>query len=132
MAAVPIGLLTIYIDSRYCLGMPPALREPTYHVLAALLDGPLHGYGIMRQARERSQGRVRLTAGTLYGALDRLSVEGLVEVAREEVVEGRARRYYRLTDEGRATISEEARRLAAAAAIVTDHPSFRTRAEPSR
>ena len=48
------------------------MREPTYFLLAGLLDGPRHGYAIAQVARELSDGRVGLSAGTLYGALDRL------------------------------------------------------------
>src|SRR4051794_12298230 len=94
------------------------MREPTYFVLAALLDGPLHGYAIAQRAQELSAGRVRLSAGTLYGALERLLSEGLVAVEAEEVVGGRRRRYHRLTGAGEAAVSEEADRLAAAAAAV--------------
>jgi PadR family transcriptional regulator, regulatory protein PadR len=94
------------------------LRPASYFVLAALLDGPLHGYAISSRAAELSDGDVRLTAGTLYGALERMAARGLVEVEREETVEGRLRRYYRLTDGGRATVLEEADRLAAAARVV--------------
>ena len=74
--------------------MPKAssLRESTYFLLAALLDGPLHGYAIIARAEELSDGRVKLAAGTLYGALDRLLGEGLVAVEGEEIVSGRARR----------------------------------------
>jgi PadR family transcriptional regulator len=95
-----------------------AMREPTFHVLAALLGGPLHGYGIIKRAHELSDGRVRLAAGTLYVALDRLRDAGLVEVDREEVVEGRARRSYRLTGAGREALRAEAERMAAAARLV--------------
>jgi PadR family transcriptional regulator PadR len=56
-----------------------------------------------------SQGRVRLRAGTLYAALDRLVAEGLVVASGEEVVDGRLRRYYRLTDEGRRVLTAEVR-----------------------
>jgi PadR family transcriptional regulator, regulatory protein PadR len=94
------------------------LRPASYFVLAALLDGPLHGYAISSRAAELSDGDVRLTAGTLYGALERMAARGLVEVEREETVEGRLRRYYRLTDGGRAAVLEEADRLAAAARVV--------------
>lgn len=52
------------------------MREPTYFVLASLLDGPLHGYGIIQRADELSAGRLRLATGTLYTALDRLTAEG--------------------------------------------------------
>jgi len=96
------------------------LRPASYFVLAALLDGPLHGYAISSRAAELSDGDVRLTAGTLYGALERMAARGLVEVEREETVEGRHRRYYRLTDGGRAAVLEEADRLAAAARVVQE------------
>jgi DNA-binding PadR family transcriptional regulator len=98
------------------------LREPTYFVLAALLDGPLHGYAILGRVEELSSGSVRLAAGTLYAALDRLSESELVEVVNEEVVNGRSRRYYALTPDGEATVRAEAERMAAAAKVVTDHP----------
>jgi PadR family transcriptional regulator, regulatory protein PadR len=94
------------------------MREPTYYTLAALLGGPLHGYGIMKRARELSEGRIQLTAGTLYTALERLALDGLVTVSGEEIVEGRARRYYRLTTEGRRALDAHAAWLARSAAIV--------------
>jgi DNA-binding PadR family transcriptional regulator len=96
----------------------PPLREPTYFVLASLLGGRLHGYGVIKRAAELSEGRVRLRAGTLYGALDRLIEEGLVAFDGEEVVDGRLRRYYRLTGAGEAVLAEEAERLRQAADIV--------------
>ncbi len=94
------------------------MQEPTYFTLAALMDGPLHGYAIMTRVRELSQEHIRLTTGTLYGALERLSGEGLVEATGQEIVDGRARRYYRLTDAGRTALEAEAARLARAASIV--------------
>ena len=94
------------------------LRPASYFVLASLLDGPLHGYAISTRASELSDGDVRLTAGTLYGALERMSARGLVTIDSEETVEGRLRRYYRLTDDGRDAVVNEADRLAAAARVV--------------
>jgi DNA-binding PadR family transcriptional regulator len=94
------------------------LRPASYFVLASLLDGPLHGYAISARARELSDGGVRLTAGTLYGALDRMESRGLVEIDREETVDGRLRRYYRLSGRGREAVVSEAERLAAAARVV--------------
>jgi DNA-binding PadR family transcriptional regulator len=76
------------------------MQEPTFLILTALADRVKHGYGIMCDAERISGGRVRLRAGTLYTALDRLQSDGLVAADREEVVEGRLRRYYRLTDCG--------------------------------
>jgi len=98
--------------------MLSAMREPTYFTLAALLEGPLHGYAIAARARELSDGRVKLSAGTLYGALGRLAAEGLVEETAEEIVDGRRRRYHRITDAGRAAVAQEARHLRAAATAV--------------
>ncbi len=90
-----------------------AMREPTYFILAALLDGPAHGYGIVQQARELSDGRVRLTAGTLYGALDRLEADGHISFDGEEAGDGPTRRCYRLTKAGRALLDAEMRRMEA-------------------
>jgi len=87
------------------------MREPTFLVLTALADRPRHGYGIVQEVRVLSGGRVRLLTGTLYTALDRLTAEGLVEHDREEVVDGRLRRYYRLTAEGLASLTAETARL---------------------
>lgn len=95
------------------------MREPTYFILTPLLDGPLHGYGIIMRAAELSDGRVQLTAGTLYAALDRLVTTGLVVSGGEEIVNGRARRYYELTDDGTAALEAEAARMAQAAKLVT-------------
>jgi PadR family transcriptional regulator, regulatory protein PadR len=94
------------------------MRAPTYYTLAALLDGPLHGYAVIKRAAELSGGRVRLAAETLYAALDRLATAELVSTEREEVVIGRARRYYRLTDAGRHALEAEAARMTEAARLV--------------
>lgn len=87
------------------------LREPTFLILTALAGEPLHGYGLISEVDTLSNGRVTLRPGTLYGALDRLTEDGLISVDREEVVDGRLRRYYRLTDEGAATLTDETERL---------------------
>ena len=75
--------------------------EQAFFVLTALADMPRHGYGIVREVADASEGRVRLKVGTLYGVLERLVAGGLVELDREEVHSGRLRRYYRLTAPGR-------------------------------
>jgi PadR family transcriptional regulator, regulatory protein PadR len=95
------------------------MREPTYFILASLQEQPLHGYAVMARAEDLSQGRVKLSTGTLYAALDRLAGEGLVRVADEQVVNGRARRYYALSDAGREALHAEAARMAQAAKVVT-------------
>jgi PadR family transcriptional regulator PadR len=88
-----------------------AVQEPTFLILTALAAGPLHGYGVMREVEALSPDRGRLRAGTLYAALDRLTDAGLVEVDREEAVEGRLRRYYRLTDAGATALHTEIARM---------------------
>jgi len=88
------------------------MREPTFLVLAALADGRKHGYALIGEAATLSDGRVKLKVGTLYAALDRLTTEGLVQSAGDEVVEGRHRRYYELTDAGVSRLAAEAARLA--------------------
>ncbi|HEY7260810.1 MAG TPA: helix-turn-helix transcriptional regulator [Trebonia sp.] len=89
-----------------------------FFVLTALADGPRHGYGIVGEVAELSQGRVRLKIGGLYGVLDRLTAERLIEPDREEAHDGRLRRYYRLTSGGRHALAEEAELRAATARVV--------------
>ena len=87
------------------------MQEPTFLILTALAARPLHGYGVIQSVAELSGGEVKLRAGTLYGALDRLAEQGLITVDREEAVDGRLRRYYRLSDSGAAALATEAERL---------------------
>jgi PadR family transcriptional regulator PadR len=92
------------------------LREQTFLILAAVAPVPLHGYGILKTVEELSEGRVHLRAGTLYAALDRLVRSGSLQVDHEEVVDGRLRRYYRITHDGVAVLRQEVERLEANAA----------------
>jgi PadR family transcriptional regulator, regulatory protein PadR len=87
------------------------IREPSFLVLAALADGDKHGYALIREAEQLSGGRVRLKVGTLYAALDRLGEQGLVAVAGEEIVDGRLRRYFHLTEQGMETLHAQAERM---------------------
>ncbi|MGA8112698.1 MAG: PadR family transcriptional regulator, partial [Actinocatenispora sp.] len=96
------------------------MRRPTFLILSALAAGPLHGYAVIKQVSQLSADRVRLAAGTLYAALDRLSEEGLVEVDREETVDGRPRRYYRLTEPGAAALAAEAAQMRRDARLATE------------
>ncbi|WP_371498605.1 PadR family transcriptional regulator [Kitasatospora sp. NBC_00374] len=93
-----------------------SIQEPTLLLLTALADAPRHGYALIQEIAAISGGRVRMRAGTLYGALDRLLGQGLIRVESDEVVEGRARRTYALSDSGRAVLATEAERLRAVAA----------------
>jgi PadR family transcriptional regulator len=94
-----------------------AMQEATFMILTALASGSQHGYGIIADVREISGGRVRLRPGTLYTALDRLRADELIGVEREVVVDGRLRRYYRLTPAGTRRLAAEAARLQAHATV---------------
>jgi len=83
-----------------------ALTETTYYILLSLYR-PLHGYGIMQRAAELSGGRVRLAAGTLYGALNALVDKGWIVLLP---VEGR-KKEYRLTPDGEKILKNELERL---------------------
>src|SRR5579875_1840681 len=89
-----------------------AMHEATFLILTSLAAGSQHGYGIITDVQQISGGQVRLRPGTLYTALDRLREEELIEVDREEIVDTRLRRYYRLTPAGQARLEAEATRLA--------------------
>jgi len=95
-----------------------SMTVQAFFVLSALADAPRHGYGIVGEVVELSQGRVRLKIGSLYGVLDRLAAEGLIEPDREEAHDGRLRRYYRLTEDGRRALAAEAELRAATARVV--------------
>jgi len=87
------------------------MQEPTFLILTALAAQPLHGYGVIQSVTELSAGDVKLRPGTLYGALDRLAEQGLIEVDHEEAVDGRLRRYYRLSDSGASALATQVDRL---------------------
>ena len=91
------------------------LTPAVFHILVALGDGEAHGYAIMQDALRRTAGGVRLSAGTLYGAISRLLEDGLIEESEERPdpdMDDTRRRYYRLTDLGSRVLVAETRRLA--------------------
>src|ERR1700733_5323429 len=87
-----------------------AMQEATFLILTALASGGQHGYGIITDVQQISGGRVQLRPGTLYTALDRLREDELIGVDREEVVDGRLRRYYQLTPAGTKRLAPRAAR----------------------
>lgn len=92
------------------------LAPATFQILLTLVDGDRHGYAIMKEVAERTEGTVRLGPGTLYGALKRLLESGLVEEGGERAdpeLGDERRRYYRLTSFGLRVARAEARRLEA-------------------
>ena len=85
-----------------------ALTEAVFYILLSL-DEPLHGYGIMQNAEALSNGRVRLAAGTLYGALGTLVEKGWIE--EMPAAGGGRKREYRITAAGRSVVEGELARL---------------------
>lgn len=85
-----------------------ALTEAFYYILLSLYQ-PLHGYGIMQKTEEFSGGRVRLAAGTLYGALNTLQDKGWIEAL--PCTPGSRKKEYRITAAGRAAVESELDRL---------------------
>jgi len=91
-----------------------ALTPAMFHVLLALAEEEMHGYAILKEVERRTGGKVRLSAGTLYGIIKRLNEEGwIAESSRRpaEAFDDERRRYYRLTEAGRRVAVAEARRL---------------------
>lgn len=90
--------------------MAPAV----FQILIALADQPLHGYGIMLDIAERSDGKVKLSPGTLYGSIKQMLEDGLIEeVSGRLPADDERRRYYRLTREGREAARQEMARMSA-------------------
>ena len=90
------------------------LTPAMFHILLALADGEKHGYAILKEVARRTEDKVRLSAGTLYGNLARLESAGLIAESgkRPEVVlDDERRRYYRITTLGRQVARAEAARM---------------------
>jgi DNA-binding PadR family transcriptional regulator len=98
------------VDVARLLPLPPAF----FHILIALGDGERHGYAIMQDIAQRTDGTVRMSPGTLYGSIRRMLDEGLIdELTRRPDDDDERRRYYRVTRFGRAVAAAEADRLRA-------------------
>ena len=88
------------------------LSPQVLEILISLHQGPLHGYSIIQDIRERTDGRIRLTASTLYDALARLVDRGwIAEVAPPRDSSDARRRYYTIAPPGRQAAAEEVKRL---------------------
>lgn len=94
------------------------LTEPVFHILLSLADDERHGYGIMQEVRDRTDGDVVLVPGTLYGAIKRMRGLGLIEEADARVdpeLGDERRRFYRITAFGERVAGAEAARLSSLA-----------------
>jgi DNA-binding PadR family transcriptional regulator len=90
------------------------LTPTMFQVLLALADGEKHGYAIIKEVHRRTGGKVRLSAGTLYSLVKRFVQDGLIVESDERpdpALDDERRRYYRLSEDGRAVAVAEARRL---------------------
>ena len=85
-----------------------ALTEAVYYILLSLIE-PMHGYGIMQNVEQLSGGRVKLAAGTLYGALNTLLEKGWITALSEE--KGSRKKEYRITGQGKEMLRCEILRL---------------------
>jgi DNA-binding PadR family transcriptional regulator len=102
--------------------MDTPLTPPVFQILLSLVDTDrVHGYSIIRDNADRTQGEVQLTASTLYAAIARLLESGLIEeVDAPEKTGGAPRRCYRITRAGRQLAQREAERLARTVAMARD------------
>ena len=90
------------------------LSLPVFHMLLALVEGERHGYALKREILQRTGGRLNLGSGALYGSLDKMLEQGLIEESGERPdshLDDERRRYYRITPLGRRVARAEAIRL---------------------
>ena len=90
------------------------LQSATFHILMALASEDRHGYAIIRDIEQRTNGKLRLSAGTLYRSIQRMLEQGLLVETNERPapeLDDERRRYYRITAFGNAVARAEARRL---------------------
>jgi DNA-binding PadR family transcriptional regulator len=92
----------------------PLLTPAVFHILLALSNGELHGYGIMKQVEAHSQGKVNMGAGTLYGSLKRMLDAGLIKESSRRIdseMDDERRNYYQITGVGEKALTDELERL---------------------
>ena len=107
-----------------------ALNDQRFNILVALANGPLHGYGIAEEIKAVTEGALKPRSGSLYHALDKLAEQDLVIVDRDEVVDGRLRRYYRLTETGSSLLADEAVRRQRSATVALERLNLTFESDP--
>ena len=95
-------------------GPPKALKAKRFHILLSLADRGLHGTAIMEDVLRRTGGAIRLWPGALYGALEDMSEQGMIQEVdppADAPTEGGKRRFYAITQRGRETLATEVARI---------------------
>lgn len=88
------------------------MRRPSFLVLSAVAAaGPVHGYGIVDTVKRITHAQEQLSLGGVYGVLDRLQSDGLIQIDSEKIESGRLRRLYVVTGQGRAALASEVKKL---------------------
>ena len=104
------------------------LLEPTFLILLSLSPGPKHGYAILKEVENLSDGRVKLSTGTLYGAIERLLDQGWIHRVDDPLPNGtnRERKAYDLTEMGRKMLNAEIARLRKLVSVAADQTAEET------
>ena len=104
------------------------LREPTFFILLSLSPGPKHGYAILKEVESLSDGRVKLSTGTLYGAIERLLDQGWIRRVDDPIpnVTNRKRKAYEITELGRRILNAEIARLRKLVSVAADQTAEET------
>ncbi len=103
------------------------LTQAVLHILLALSAGELHGYGIMKQVRADTQGKVRMGPGTLYGSLNRMIKAGLIKESDKKIdpeLDDERRVYYKATNLGQKALAAELERYRAVVALAKRKDAF--------
>jgi len=103
------------------------LTPAVLHILLALSTQDRHGYGIMKQVEEDSQGKVKMGPGTLYGSIGRMMEAGLIKESAKRVdpeIDDERRIYYKITAEGRAALAAELKRYRGVVAVAESRLSY--------
>lgn len=96
------------------------LTHVVYHILVSLTSEARHGYGIIKDVADRTDGLVEVEAGTLYAAIKRMTTDGVIEEVTAPVGSDARRRYYEVTEFGRAVVFAESKRLEAMVELARD------------
>lgn len=96
------------------------LTHVVYHILVSLTSEARHGYGIIKDVADRTDRQVEVEAGTLYAAIKRMTVDGIIEEVPAPVSSDARRRYYAVTEFGRAVAFAESKRLEAMVELAKD------------